>query len=394
MSEIGICGMEVYFPNNFVSQADLEEHYKAGKGKYTIGLGQHKMGFANDREDVNTISMTVLNNLVSNYGIDWKDIGRLEVGTETLIDKSKSTKTWLMDLFKAAGNHDVEGITSINACYGGTNALFNTLNWMESKAWDGRYGVVICSDLAVYEKGPARETGGGGSVAMLIGPNAPVVIETNVRSTYMDNQYDFYKPDPNSEYPTVDGVLSQNSFIAALENTYEGVKQKSINANKKAISVPNIDYFCFHSPYSKLVQKSFMKLYWNDLKNGIIQPSGDLQKVMQATNSDYNDKKVAKALAKDMQEVWKDKVERSLYLSKNCGNSYTASLYFCLMSLLCDPEVDLTNKRILMFSYGSGCAASMFTIRVNQEYGIIKSTSDFNERLDSRNQKTPEEYEA
>jgi hydroxymethylglutaryl-CoA synthase len=115
---------------------------------------------------------------------------------------------------------------------------------------------------------------------------------------------------------------------------------------------------------------------------------------MQATNSDYNDKKVAKALAKDMQEVWKDKVERSLYLSKNCGNSYTASLYFCLMSLLCDPEVDLTNKRILMFSYGSGCAASMFTIRVNQEYGIIKSTSDFNERLDSRNQKTPEEYEA
>jgi hydroxymethylglutaryl-CoA synthase len=42
-------------------------------------------------------------------------IGRLEVGTETIIDKSKSTKTLLMELFKKAGNHSVEGVTTINA---------------------------------------------------------------------------------------------------------------------------------------------------------------------------------------------------------------------------------------------------------------------------------------
>lgn len=57
-------------------------------------------------------------------------IGRLEVGTETIIDKSKSLKTILMMLFK--GNHDIEGVSSVNACYGGTNALFNSLNWIES----------------------------------------------------------------------------------------------------------------------------------------------------------------------------------------------------------------------------------------------------------------------
>ncbi len=55
-------------------------------------------------------------------------MGRLEVGTETLIDKSKSIKTTLMQLF--APNHDIEGVTSINACYGATNALFNTINWV------------------------------------------------------------------------------------------------------------------------------------------------------------------------------------------------------------------------------------------------------------------------
>lgn len=143
MADFGIEAIEVYFPREYVDQEELETHYGVSKGKYTIGLGQKKMSFAGDREDVNTIAMTVLHNLVENNGIKWEDIGRLEVGTETLIDKSKSCKTWLMNLFKESGNHDIEGITSINACYGGTNALFNTLNWMESKAWDGRYGVVV-----------------------------------------------------------------------------------------------------------------------------------------------------------------------------------------------------------------------------------------------------------
>lgn len=84
-----------------------------------------------------------------------------------------------MELFK--NNHDIEGkvlnylgATSINACYGATNALINTLNWISSPNWDGRYGIVVASDLAVYEKGPARCTGGAGAVALLIGAKGKV----------------------------------------------------------------------------------------------------------------------------------------------------------------------------------------------------------------------------
>lgn len=47
--------------------------------------------------------------LLKKYNVDPKNIGRLEVGTETIIDKSKSTKTVLMDLFKESGNTDIEG---------------------------------------------------------------------------------------------------------------------------------------------------------------------------------------------------------------------------------------------------------------------------------------------
>lgn len=121
-----------------------------------------------------------------------------------MLDKAKSVKTVLMNLFKASGNHDVEGITNINACYGGTNALFNSLDWMKSPSWDGRYAIVVASDLAVYPKGNARPTGGIGAIAMLLGPNAFVIFD-DVRSTFMDHNYDFYKPDSATEYPTVDG---------------------------------------------------------------------------------------------------------------------------------------------------------------------------------------------
>lgn len=70
---------------------------------------------------------------------DYSSIGRLEVGTETILDKSKSVKTVLMQLFEESGNYDVEGIDTTNACYGGTAALFNALAWIESSSWDGKY---------------------------------------------------------------------------------------------------------------------------------------------------------------------------------------------------------------------------------------------------------------
>ena len=97
------------------------------------------MACINDREDINSISLTCVSNLLKKNNINPKDVGRLEVGTETVLDKSKSVKTTLMQLFAPSGNHDIEGVTSINACYGSTNALFNTLNWIQSQVYDGTF---------------------------------------------------------------------------------------------------------------------------------------------------------------------------------------------------------------------------------------------------------------
>ena len=58
VKDVGLVAVELYFPNTYVDQVDLEKFNKVAAGKYTIGLGQLKMACVNDREDINSISLT------------------------------------------------------------------------------------------------------------------------------------------------------------------------------------------------------------------------------------------------------------------------------------------------------------------------------------------------
>ena len=242
----GILAMECYFPQVCVPQTALEESDGCA-GKYTVGLGQHSLSLFDDREDVGSVLMTAVANLMDKYGIKAEEVGRLEVGTETLIDKSKSIKTAILaQLFGECA--DIEGVTSTNACYGGTAALFNSVAWVESSAWDGRYAIVVCGDIAVYAPGPARPTGGGGAVAMLIGADAPLAL-IGPRATRAVEVYDFYKPSGTTEYASVDGKLSQSAYIASVDVCWAGLKKKLTAAGdpyppSNDVNVDPRKYFC------------------------------------------------------------------------------------------------------------------------------------------------------
>ena len=70
--DVGIVAMEIYFPSLSVQQAELEAHDGVSAGKYTIGLGQQEMGFCGDREDVNSLCLTVVhkvNIFMSHLGV-------------------------------------------------------------------------------------------------------------------------------------------------------------------------------------------------------------------------------------------------------------------------------------------------------------------------------------
>lgn len=401
--QVGILAAEVYFPRHFVDQKDLEKFDGVSDGKYTIGLGQDNMGIVSDREDVNSIALTALDKLIKSFSIDLSKIGRLEVGTETMVDKSKSVKSYLMQRFEEAENFDLEGVDNKNACYGGTAALFNTVNWVESSSWDGRCGIVVMADIAIYGKGPARPTGGVGAVALLIGPNAPLEIKPT-KQHYMRHTYDFYKPDLTSEYPVVDGPLSITCYFEALDRCYSGWRQKvkKNSPNSTYCCLENLDYVCFHAPFAKLVEKSFARLLFGDLRScpeelskKLGQEGFDaLEKYKDISTADsLKDKTLEKTLTTVAKPLFKSKCLPSLKISKNVGNMYTPSLYGCILSLLSTGKLT-GGEKIGCFSYGSGLSASFYTIEVHggeKLDKLNKVTSLIDERLNGRTKITCEE---
>ncbi|KAK5137504.1 hypothetical protein LTR08_008482 [Meristemomyces frigidus] len=407
---IGIKAMELYFPSQCVDQAELEKYDGVAAGKYTIGLGQTKMSFCDDREDIYSLALTTVSSLFKKYNVDPATIGRMEVGTETLLDKSKSVKSVLMQLFEKSGNYNVEGVDTVNACYGGTNALFNTLNWFESSAWDGRNAVVVAGDIALYKKGAARPTGGAGCVAMLIGPDAPLVLDAGLRGSYITHAYDFYKPDLTSEYPIVDGQFSIQCYTEAVDACYKAynAREKTLKSQKSngatngvhaELETPldRFDYMCFHAPTCKLVSKSYARLLYNDYladpENAAFKDVPAELKGMPYAQS-VTDKTVEKTFVGLSKKRFAARVQPSIEVPTMCGNMYTASVYSSLVSLVSNVSSDdLQNKSIGIFSYGSGLASSMFSMKVKGSTEEMRSKLDLHTRLENRQTVAPEVYD-
>ncbi|CAF1161791.1 unnamed protein product [Adineta steineri] len=374
-TSVGILACELYIPSLYVEQSSLETYDNVSKGKYTIGLGQQRIAICSDHEDICSLCLTVLSRLLDQTGVHPQQIGRLDVGTETLVDKAKSIKTVLMQLFAENGNTAVEGVDNVNACYGGTAAIFNAIHWIESSYWDGRYAIVVMGDIAVYAKGNARPTGGAGACALLIGPNAPIVFEPGCRSTYMKHVYDFYKPNLSSPYPVVDGQLSVQCYTSALDACYTQYCTKAqmnneSHSNQSSVNEVNLSTFAgivFHTPYVKLTQKSLSRLYLNDIIRGcsyIPSPLVEKYKGKIDLDSSMNDKELERDLIEKSREVYEQKTLPGLYFSQNMGNMYTPSVYYSLFSFLSSQTSDeqLYGRRILLFSYGSGLASSMYSL--------------------------------
>lgn len=396
---VGIKAIEVYFPKRCISEDELEDFDGVSKGKYTIGFGQQYMAFTDDREDIQSFALSTVSSLLKKYNIDPKSIGRLDVGTETIIDKSKSVKTVLMDLFEKHGNTDIEGIDSKNACYGGTAALFNAVNWIESNSWDGRDAIVFAGDIAIYAEGSARPVGGAGAVAMLVGPNAPMVLEP-IHGSHMANMWDFYKPDLSSEYPQVDGPETLYTYLGSVDAAYDAFRLKygKLAASKglptheptssdarSCFSLEDVDFAVLHSPYAKLVQKGFARLLFNDF---LADPTNEKYASIPAEYKDVDrresimNKDLEKAFTALAKPIMAKKLEPGMNTVRRCGNMYSGSLYGGLASVVANTQdEDFKGKRVLMYSFGSGSAASVFVIRVDGSTEEIRTKLDLNNRL-------------
>ena len=222
--QAGIHAIEMYCPRHAVKASVLEKAHGVD-GKYTQGLMMHEFCGTGEDEDPVSIALTVTSRLMYKYNVKFEEVGMLYVGSESLIDRSKSIKSNLMMLWNEHNCFDVEGTDTYNACYGGTAALLNCTNWTTSQAWDGRWAIACATDIADSPEGYRFMTGCS-TVAMLVGVDAPLVFERE-RCSHIINRWDFYKPwGWHVMAPIVDGPGSIDVYYECLDGCQRGLKEK------------------------------------------------------------------------------------------------------------------------------------------------------------------------
>jgi len=188
----------------------------------------------------------------------------------------------------------------------------------------------------------------------------------------------------------------------ALDSCYKRYCNKYEKYEAKQFSMVDADYFVFHSPYNKLVQKSFARLLFNDFSrnaSSVDEVTKEKLGPFSTLTGDesYQSRDLEKAAQQVAKPLYDEKVQPTTLIPKQVGNMYTASIYAAFASLLHNKHSTLAGQRVVMFSYGSGLAATMFSFRLTEgqhpfSLSNIASVMNVAEKLKTRHEFTPEKF--
>ena len=102
------------------------------------------------------------------------------------------------------------------------------------------------------------------------------ILALGLRATYMEHAYDFYKPNLSSEYPVVDGKLSINCYLNALDQCYKAYGKKVAEQNGGKLILLDMPKY-----------SSFNENFKNDMVNG--QSQSTRLPVISVDSFDYSD---------------------------------------------------------------------------------------------------------
>lgn len=344
MTSIGIHDLAVATAHHVVDLAELAESSGVDPAKFQIGLGQDRMSIPAADEDIVTMGAAAALPLLERHGTD--GIRTVLFATETGVDQSKSAGLFVHELLGLARTMRV--VEFKQACYAATAALQSALGIVSRNP--GERVLVIASDVARYElDSPGEPTQGAGAVAMLVTAEPALLAIEPVSGVAARDVDDFWRPN-DSTTAVVDGRLSLTAYLGALTTAWDDFVAGG------GVGADQIDRFCFHQPFTKMARKAL---------KGLAQHTGaDLEDSLQEETFAYN---------------------------RELGNTYTASLYAGLASLL-DHDDTLAGKRIGLFSYGSGAVGEFFTGIVQPGYEALRRRDAVEAELAGRARLTLPEY--
>ncbi|PFG31566.1 hydroxymethylglutaryl-CoA synthase [Paramicrobacterium agarici] len=327
--------------------ADLAEHEGIDVGKYHRGIGQTEMSLTTEDEDIVTMAARAAKPILERHGVE--GIRTVVFATESGIDQSKAASVFLHGVLGLPRSARVVEVKE--ACYSATAAIQFGLGIVERRP--SERVLVIASDVARYELNSSGEaTQGSGAVAMLIAKDPAVLEIEPVSGLWTDDVWDFWRPNDRST-ALVDGKYSVQVYLESLEGAWQDYRA---NGGAEFSSFARV---CYHQPFTRMAVKAQQRLARIADPDG---ESGDIDRL--ADTVEYN---------------------------ARIGNTYTASIYLALLSLL-DNGPDLAGERIGFFSYGSGAVGEFFAGVLVPGYKAQMRTDELQGLLEQRRPIAYDEY--
>jgi hydroxymethylglutaryl-CoA synthase len=324
---------------------ELAELRSIDPNKYTKGLGCIDIALCPAGYDVVTLAVGAAKRALSRWSGTTDDIGLIAFGTESAKDMSRPLSAWVAEEIGLSGN--VRSYEVKHACYGGTLALRQALEWKWSGAGAGKAALVIASDVALYSLGdPGEPTQGAGAVAMII--DQPIVAKVSPKSyPFSSPAFDFWRP-IGASFPSVDGQLSLDCYRRAVAECFSAM----IGSRDPREVLAGYRALCFHVPFPKMVKKAVLhlgeELGWS---------------------------------TEEAERLYQAKVEDTLEWNQLTGNAYTASLWISVARALVGlPE----GATLAAFSYGSGYGAELLELVAGPAASSAPWVSDVEEDLRAR----------
>ena len=442
MKKVGIDSLSYYIPSLYVDIEELALKRDIQADKLVKGLGLKKMSIPDFDEDSASIAANSLYRLIRDNKIDPRKIGRVYLGTESGVDASKPTSSYVVEILenlfadeyglRCFKNCDIVDITF--ACAGAVDALQNCCDWVRNG--EERQAIVIASDIAKYELNSTGEyTQGAGSVSMLVCENPSIISFEGAWGVSTKGIGDFFKPrrlfkktnilveaskllgkevsfdeadsildnaeskfwsDSNDiievykEEPIFEGQFSNESY---KDRVYEAIEDFN-NQNQRNI-LNDWENIIFHLPYAfhgrrMIINKWMDWMDENSMKQDIYSEVGI------PGSGDYKDwlRKVSKSNL--YASFVNEKIAPGERASSEIGNMYTASIFMSLISSLVEAasgDKKLENKKIGFISYGSGSKAKVFEGTIEKNWSTKIESINIFDNLNERKKISIDVYE-
>lgn len=445
----GVSGMSLYVPQPRVSLRDWCEWTGNSWDKVQAVVGRSFRRPA-PYEDAYTMAATAVLRLIRNYNVDPRNIGQLALGTESSKDNSAGAvivrgmvDRELERLGLPRLSRQLEVPEFKHACLGGVYALKSALRYV---AFDGhgKQAIVVCSDIAEYERGSSGEqTQGAGAVAMLVEAQ-PKLFEVDLAHSGSASDYrgpDFRKPflrhfhhsygkqhQRLHDFPIFSGKYSTFAYLDEVGQATDAMIER--------LGVSDLDFLhgadglFFHRPYHMMPLQALAFIYARALARAP-QPNAEFAALCEQAgvsaegvveecrnrpdlfgdflrNGSHSEApqdahplttKLSGIVRKSpaFQQLLATRVNLGTDWAMELGNLYTAALPAWVAAgfeQALEHDVDWTGAKLYAIGYGSGDAAEAIPLRVVPGWREAAAKIGFRDALAASADLTREQYEA